>query len=112
MRPDPLKSMLANSKRLLVNSLWTLLHWVGAQQGQPDRSPDRDSRRAPPRPLPQLRAALYRVAGDTRLVKDVLGHSDTRMTERYTLSHVPEAMRLLATSRFEVHLQGSARRNP
>ena len=50
--------------------------------------------------------ALYRVAGDTRLVKDVLGHSDTRMTERYTLGHVPEAMRL-ATSRFEEHLGGS-----
>ena len=48
--------------------------------------------------------ALYRVAGDTRLVKDVLGHSDTRMTERYTLGHVPEAMRL-ATSRFEEHLE-------
>ena len=47
--------------------------------------------------------ALYSVAGDTRLVKDVLGHSDTRMTERYTLGHVPEAMRL-ATSRFEDHL--------
>lgn len=47
--------------------------------------------------------ALYRVAGDTRLVKDVLGHSDTPMTERYTLGHVPEAMRL-ATSRFEEHL--------
>ena len=41
--------------------------------------------------------------GDTRLVKEVLGHSDTRMTERYTLGHVPEAMRL-ATSRFEEHL--------
>ena len=47
--------------------------------------------------------ALYSVAGDTRLVKDVLGHSDTRMTERYTLGHVPEAMRL-ATSRLEEHL--------
>ena len=43
------------------------------------------------------------IAGDTRLVKEVLGHSDTRMTERYTLGHVPEAMRL-ATSRFEEHL--------
>lgn len=50
--------------------------------------------------------ALYRVAGDTRLVKDVLGHADTRMTERYTLGHVPEAMRL-ATSRFEEHLDVS-----
>ena len=47
--------------------------------------------------------ALYRVAGDTRLVKDVLGHSDTRMTERYTLGHVPEAMRI-ATSRLKEHL--------
>ena len=51
--------------------------------------------------------ALYRVAGDTRLVKDVLGHSDTRMTERYTLGHLPEAMRM-ATSRFEEHLGASA----
>ena len=48
--------------------------------------------------------ALYRVAGDTRLVREVLGHSDTRMTERYTLGQVPEAMRL-ATSRFEEHLE-------
>ena len=48
--------------------------------------------------------ALYRVAGDTRLVKEVLGHSDTRMTERYTLGHVPEAMRS-ATSRFEEQLE-------
>ena len=47
--------------------------------------------------------ALYRVAGDTRLVKEVLGHSDVRMTERYTLGHVPEAMRV-ATSRFEKEL--------
>ena len=47
--------------------------------------------------------ALYRVAGETRLVKNVLGHSDTRMTERYTLGHVPDAMRL-ATSRLEEHL--------
>ena len=38
--------------------------------------------------------ALYRVAGDSRLVKDVLGHSDTRMTERYGLGHVPKAKRL------------------
>jgi len=55
--------------------------------------------------------ALYRVAGDTRLVKDVLGHSDTRMTERYTLGHVPEAMRL-ATSRLEEHLRVSGARTP
>ena len=51
--------------------------------------------------------ALYRVAGDTRLVKDVLSHTDTRMTERYTLGHVPDAMRL-ATSRFEDHLETTA----
>ena len=37
--------------------------------------------------------ALYRVVGDTRLVKEVLGHSDTRMTERYPQGYVPEAMR-------------------
>ena len=47
--------------------------------------------------------ALYRVAGDTRLVKDLLGHSDTRMTERYTLGHVPAAMRA-ATTQFEAHV--------
>ena len=63
----------------------------------------RDPRRAPLLPPPQLRTALYRVARDTRLVKDVLGHSDSRMTERYTLGHVPAAMGL-ATSRFEEHL--------
>ena len=34
---------------------------------------------------------------------DVLGHSDTRMTQRYTLRHVPEATRL-ATARVEEHL--------
>ena len=50
--------------------------------------------------------ALYRAGGDTRLVKEVLGHSDTRMTERYTLGHVPEAMRA-ATARFEEHLAAS-----
>ena len=49
--------------------------------------------------------ALYRAAGDTRLVKDVLGHSDSRMTERYTLGHVPEAMRA-ATAVFEADLAG------
>ena len=49
--------------------------------------------------------ALYRAAGDTRLVKDVLGHSDSRMTERYSLGHVPEAMRA-ATAVFEEHLAG------
>ena len=45
--------------------------------------------------------ALYGVAGDTRLVKDVLGHPDDGAL--YTLGHVPEAMRL-ATSRIEEHL--------
>ena len=54
--------------------------------------------------------ALYRVAGDTRLVKDVLATPTTRMTERYTLRHVPEAMRL-ATSRFEEHLAQPRRRH-
>ena len=49
--------------------------------------------------------ALYRAAGDTRLVKDLLGHSDSRMTERYTLGHVPEAMRA-ATAVFESQLGG------
>ena len=37
------------------------------------------------------------------MVKDMLGHSDTRMTERYTLGHVPAAMRA-ATTQFEAHL--------
>jgi integrase len=50
--------------------------------------------------------ALYRAAGDTRLVKDLLGHSDSRMTERYTLGHVPEAMRA-ATAVFESQFGGS-----
>ena len=49
--------------------------------------------------------ALYRAAGDTRLVKELLGHSDSRMTERYTLGHVPEAMRA-ATAVFESQLGG------
>ncbi len=49
--------------------------------------------------------ALYRAAGDTRLVKELLGHSDSRMTERYTLGHVPDAMRA-ATTVFESHLGG------
>ena len=49
--------------------------------------------------------ALYRAAGDTRLVKELLGHSDSRMTERYTLGHVPAAMRA-ATAAFESHLGG------
>ena len=46
--------------------------------------------------------ARYRVAGDT-LVNDLLGHSDSRMTERYTLGHVPEEMRA-ATAVFEKQL--------
>ena len=54
--------------------------------------------------------ALYRVASDTRLVQNVLGHSDTRMTERYTLGHVPDAMRL-ATSRFDAIERTADRRN-
>lgn len=52
--------------------------------------------------------ALYRAAGDTRLVKELLGHSDSRMTERYTLGHVPAAMRA-ATAVFESHLGGRER---
>jgi hypothetical protein len=46
---------------------------------------------------------MYRAGGDLRVVKDVLGHSDMRMTERYTLGEVPAAMRS-ATSRFEEQL--------
>ena len=43
------------------------------------------------------------MAGDTRLVKDMLGHSDGRMTERYMLGHVPAARRA-AITQFEAHL--------
>lgn len=46
---------------------------------------------------------MYRAGGDLRVVKDLLGHSDMRMTERYTLAEVPAAMRS-ATSRFEEQL--------
>ena len=52
--------------------------------------------------------ALYHVAGDTRLVKDVLSHPDTRTTERYTLRHLPKAMRRV-TSWFKEHLGDNSR---
>ena len=70
---------------------------------QPCRSAAGDSRSPTYGSPPQLRHGLSRVAADTRLFKDVLGHSDTRMTERYTLGHVLDAMRL-AASRLEEHL--------
>ena len=44
-----------------------------------------------PPPLPTARD-WCRVAADTRLVKDLLGHTATRMMDRYTLGHVPEAL--------------------
>ena len=52
-----------------------------------------------------VRRAFVRAAGDTRLVKELLGPSDPRMTERYTVGHVPAAMRA-ATAAFESHLGG------
>ena len=33
---------------------------------------------------------MYKVTGETRIVKELLGHSSTRITERYTLGHVPQ----------------------
>lgn len=41
--------------------------------------------------------AMYQVTGDTRIVKELLGHSTTVMTERYTLGHVPVYMQVAAT---------------
>ena len=43
---------------------------------------------------------MYQVTGDTRIVKELLGHSNTAITERYTLGHVPEYMQV-ATDRFQ-----------
>ena len=45
--------------------------------------------------------ALYRVAGDTRLVKDVLGHSDTSMTERWACPGFMDRLTLGTTSATE-----------
>ena len=81
----------------------TVLHVQRPPRVRPGRCAAGDSRIRPYDLRHSYGTALYSVAGDTRLVKEVLGHSDTRMTERYTLGHVPEAMRL-ATSRFEEHL--------
>ena len=40
--------------------------------------------------------AMYKVTGETRIVKELLGHSSTRITERYTLGFVPDYMKLAA----------------
>jgi integrase len=37
--------------------------------------------------------AVYRSTGDVRVTKDLLGHSTIAMTERYTLSAIPERQR-------------------
>ena len=50
-----------------------------------------------------LRLGPVCVARNTRLVNDVLGHSDTLMTERYTPGDVLDALRF-AMSRFEERL--------
>ena len=39
---------------------------------------------------------MYKVTGETRIVKELLGHSSTRITERYTLGHVPDYMKVAA----------------
>lgn len=44
--------------------------------------------------------AMYQVTGDTRIVKELLGHSTAAMTERYTLGHVPAYMQI-AAARFQ-----------
>ena len=73
----------------------------------PPRGGDRDGsgRGGEPGPLPDSTAApspaCLRFPAGTR--KDAADHSDTRMTERYTLRHVPEAMRL-AAARLKEHL--------
>ena len=55
--------------------------------------------------------ALYRVAGDTRLVKDVLGHSDTRMTERWACPDFVVRLTLGTTSRPNVRISSSVFRH-
>ena len=44
--------------------------------------------------------AMYQVTGETRIVKELLGHSTTTITERYTLGHVPAYMQA-AAARFQ-----------
>ena len=51
--------------------------------------------------------AMYRVTVETRIVKDLLGHSTTTITERYTLGHVPAYMQV-AAARFEELTTASA----
>ena len=51
--------------------------------------------------------AMYQVTGDTRIVKELLGHSTTAITERYTLGHVPEYMQV-ATDRFQALTRATA----
>ena len=42
--------------------------------------------------------AMYQVTGDTRIVKELLRHSTTAITERYTLGHVPAYMQVATDS--------------
>ena len=44
--------------------------------------------------------AMYQVTGETRIVKELLGHSTTAITERYTLGYVPVYMQV-AAARFQ-----------
>ena len=40
--------------------------------------------------------AMCKVTGETRIVKELLGHSTTKITDRYTLGHVPDFMQIAA----------------
>lgn len=50
---------------------------------------------------------LYAAAGDLRIVAEMMGHSRTRTTERYTLGYVPDYMRVVS-QRFQALLDPSA----
>ena len=46
---------------------------------------------------------MYAASGDLRIVAAMMGHSQTRTTERYTLGYVPDYMRVV-TQRFQTML--------
>ena len=50
---------------------------------------------------------MYAAAGDLRIVAELMGHSRTRTTERYTLGYVPDYMRVV-TQRFQTMLNPEA----
>ena len=54
---------------------------------------------------------MYQVTGDTRIVKELLGHSTAAMTERYTLGHVPAYMQV-AAARFQKLSNGTESPRP